>query len=142
MWWLISIYNTLIVVWKFPLETDRARRKLTFFIQFVLSIVLPSALVTTSLKVGGAYSSTSVFTIMCSPPTLPLMFHTFILPGSVIILIGTVMSAFIIYRLHKVRNSYMIINVYQSDFLRCRPKYFTVASGRISKRCLCIRPIS
>eukprot|EP00118_Oscarella_pearsei_P003685 m.15336 g.15336 ORF g.15336 m.15336 type:complete len:629 (+) comp26315_c0_seq1:112-1998(+) len=104
MWWFFSVFNTLVTVW--ICSTDSIivrRRKLFFFVEMGFSFTVPAILVAIARLKGGPYSSTSVFTIMCTPSSLSVMFYTYVLPVCTLVLVGNIMSALVVYRLYQAK---------------------------------------
>jgi hypothetical protein len=102
IWWLCSIFNAFIVVYSgHPDNPIVSHPKFLFFIEFLVSIVVPASIVSVVLLVGGTYSTFSVQIVLCGPPTTELMYFTLSLPLQFIVFIGSILMGMIVIRLRK-----------------------------------------
>ena len=101
MWWMFSVLNTLVAVWKVKSFEPR-HRKAFFIVQLTLSILVPGVIIAVARLRGLDYAKTTFYAVMCTPSSISSFFYAIILPSTIIVWTGTVMSGFVIYRLYQV----------------------------------------
>ena len=77
-----------------------------------LSLIVPAALVAVVLGDGKKYTLFSQQVITCGPPSLKLFYYTMALPLQLVVIFGVVMTAYIVFQLHKVIVNCTVINHY------------------------------
>ena len=102
-WWASSVSNTVLTVWK-PGRFSRKSHKRFFLVQLTLSLIIPGGLVTFALLHGLKYGRITPYTISCGPESAFWEFYLFALPADITVCCGTLMSIFVMVKLHQVRH--------------------------------------
>ena len=103
MWWASSVCNTLLSLFRHSNYSHR-QRKIVFFVQLTLALIVPGGLTTFSIVHGVQYTRNTYQTTLCTPSSYSSLFYVSVLPSTIIIFIGTFASAFVIYKLYQVKH--------------------------------------
>ena len=104
MWWASSVCNTLLSLYRCQSNYSHRQRKIVFFAQLTLALIVPGGLTTFSIVHGVQYTRNTYQTILCTPSSYSSLFYVNVLPSTIIIYIGTFASAFVIYKLYQVKH--------------------------------------
>ena len=99
---LVQSFNTVLTVWK-PGGFSRESHRKVFLVQLTLSLLLPGGKFAFALINGQKYVGVAPCTIVCSPESDFWDFYLFMLPADVTIFCSTLMSIFVMVKLHQVR---------------------------------------
>ncbi|XP_065836047.1 uncharacterized protein [Oscarella lobularis] len=102
MWWASSVCNTLLSLFRHSNYSHR-QRKIVFFVQLTLALIVPGGLTTFSIVHGVQYTRNTYQTTLCTPSSYSSLFYVSVLPSTIIIFIGTFASAFVIYKLYQAK---------------------------------------
>ncbi|XP_065835425.1 uncharacterized protein [Oscarella lobularis] len=101
-WWASSVSNTVLTVWK-PGRFSRESHKRLFLVQLILSLVLPGGQVAFALIHGLKYVRITPYSVLCSLESASWNFYMYALPADITLLCGTVMSIFVMVKLHQAK---------------------------------------
>ena len=104
MWWASFVCNTLLSLFRRQSNYSSQRRKIIFFVQLTLALIIPGGLTIFPIVRGIKYTRNTFQTTLCTPSSYSSLFHLWVLPGTAIILIGTFASVFVIHGLYRVRD--------------------------------------
>ena len=96
------VSNTVLTVWE-PGKFGQKSQRRCFFVHLTVWIIFVGGLAAFVLIHGLKYTGLPPNTIFCSLASAFWFFYTFTLPAEVIIFCGTIMSVFVIVKLHQVR---------------------------------------
>ena len=103
MWWASSVCNTLLSLFRREIRYSHHQRKMIFFVQLTLAVLVPGGLTTFSIVRGDKYTKSTYQTVFCTQSFYSSLFYVCILPCTIIMFIGTSASVFVIYGLYRVR---------------------------------------
>ena len=92
----------MLIVWK-PGKFGQKSHKRCFLVHLALWIIFVGGLAAFVLIHGLKYEGVPPYAVICGPATNFWFFYTFTLPAEVTIFCGTLMSVFVIVKLHQVR---------------------------------------
>jgi hypothetical protein len=76
---------------------------MVFLAEFLVSFIVPAAMVAISLVKEGTYRTSSVYMFICAPPTVGLYYYTIAMPLQIVVFIGCTLTLLMTIRLRKVR---------------------------------------
>ena len=103
MWWLSSVFNAVMTVPK-KANLDSGRQMRLFCVQLTLSLIVPGGQLAFSLIKDVKYVRIMPYTPYCGQTSLSSFFYSYTLPANVIIMCGTIMSFFVMVKVHQVRH--------------------------------------
>ena len=96
------VSNTVLIVWE-PGKFGQKSQRRCFLVHLTLWIIVVGGLAAVTLIHGLKYRRLAPNTIICGPASGSWFFYTFTLPAEATIFCGTIMSCFVMVKLHKVR---------------------------------------